>query len=90
MFLKHNEFAPREAEVLWPVCLTQSHRTRPVGLRGVARDSGLYVALLGDFLLQVVVDAPDLVRPRFRTPLELALTSLLGPVDLETLGYSDH
>ena len=40
---------------------------RVVGLRGAARDSGLYVAFLGDFLLQVVVDALDLVRPSLET-----------------------
>ena len=35
-------------------------------------------------------DARDLVRPRSRAPLELTVTTFLGPVDLETLGYSDH
>ena len=35
-------------------------------------------------------DARDLVRPRSRAPLELAVTTLLGPVDFETLEYSDH
>ena len=65
-------------------------RRGPFGFRGVARDSNLNEAILGDVLVQIVDDALDLVRSSARMSLQFALTILLGPADLKTLGYSDR
>ena len=65
-------------------------RTGLFGFRELARDSSLNEAIIGDVLVQIVVNALDLVRSSTRMSLQFALTILLGPADLKTLGYQDR
>ena len=65
-------------------------RTGLFGFRELARDSSLNEAIIGDVLVQIVVNALDLVRSSTRMSLQFALTILLAPADLKTFGYQDR
>ena len=65
-------------------------RTGLFGFRELARDSSLNEAIIGDVLVQIVVNALDLVRSSTRMSLQFALTILIAPADLKTLGYQDR
>ena len=65
-------------------------RTGLFGFRELARDSNLNEAIIGDVLVQIVVNALDLVRSSTRMSLQFALTILIAPADLKTLGYQDR